>query len=207
MKNFNVSGYNIDEHQYDLKPLQYMKDVTRKLYKFGLKNDEIALVIDVSEQKLYVIKNYEVIKAYSVSTSKYGTGNIEGSNKTPLGMHKIVKKIGENKPIGTIIVGGKALDKKIPVYELLKKGEIPDSLSFMTTRALRLQGLEEKVNVGLGVDTYQRHIYIHGTPYENLIGKPSSNGCIRMKNKDIIELFKIVKEGTLVYIIEKPKDF
>ena len=41
-----------------------------------------------------------------------------------------------------------------------------------------------------------REIYIHGTSDEASIGKPSSHGCIRMKNDDIIELFDLLSAGT-----------
>jgi lipoprotein-anchoring transpeptidase ErfK/SrfK len=43
---------------------------------------------------------------------------------------------------------------------------------------------------------------IHGTQQEWLIGIPSSHGCIRMRNKDIVSLFNIITSGALV-LIEK----
>ncbi|GAW91649.1 L,D-transpeptidase family protein [Calderihabitans maritimus] len=50
---------------------------------------------------------------------------------------------------------------------------------------------------------------IHGTPHPWTIGTAASNGCIRMYNKDIEELFPLVKIGTPVTIItgkERPVD-
>lgn len=44
-------------------------------------------------------------------------------------------------------------------------------------------------------------IGIHGTNNPASIGKAVSNGCIRMYNKDVIELFNIVPVGTIVKII------
>jgi lipoprotein-anchoring transpeptidase ErfK/SrfK len=64
-----------------------------------------------------------------------------------------------------------------------------------------LEGLEKNVNKGGTIDSYSRSIYIHGTPEEGLIGQPASHGCIRMKNKDVIELFDKVKAGTYVIIL------
>lgn len=42
---------------------------------------------------------------------------------------------------------------------------------------------------------------IHGTNNPSSIGKAISNGCIRMYNKDVIELFKLVSVGTTVKIV------
>lgn len=45
------------------------------------------------------------------------------------------------------------------------------------------------------------HYGIHGTNKPSSIGKAVSNGCIRMYNKDVIELFNIVPIGTVVKIV------
>jgi L,D-transpeptidase ErfK/SrfK len=45
------------------------------------------------------------------------------------------------------------------------------------------------------------HIGIHGTNNPASIGKAVSNGCIRMHNKDIEELFGLVRIGAPVKII------
>ena len=42
------------------------------------------------------------------------------------------------------------------------------------------------------------YIYIHGTPEERNIGLPVSYGCIRMRSRDVIELFDIVGTGAQV---------
>ena len=70
----------------------------------------------------------------------------------------------------------------------------------MTSRILWLDGLEEGKNKGPGVDSRSRYIYIHGTAEEGLIGKPASDGCIRMYNSEVIELFGLVEEKTQVWI-------
>lgn len=44
------------------------------------------------------------------------------------------------------------------------------------------------------------NLRIHGTNKPKSIGKAVSHGCFRMKNKDIIELFSMVKLGTPVYV-------
>ena len=68
------------------------------------------------------------------------------------------------------------------------------------SRILWLDGLENGINKGEGVDSYSRYIYIHGTPEEWLLGEKASKGCIRMSNKDVIELFNLVQEGIPVTI-------
>lgn len=46
-----------------------------------------------------------------------------------------------------------------------------------------------------------RGIGIHGTNMPGSIGGPVSHGCIRMYNKDVIELSNLVPVGTVVKIV------
>lgn len=71
----------------------------------------------------------------------------------------------------------------------------------VTSRILWLTGTEEGINKGGNVDTYNRYIYIHGTPEEGLIGQPASHGCIRMKNDDVISLYSSIGLNTPVLIL------
>jgi hypothetical protein len=64
------------------------------------------------------------------------------------------------------------------------------------TRILWLRGLE-----GQNAHAFHRCIYIHGTPEEKTIGRPASYGCIRMKSKDVAELYNQVPLGAVVQII------
>lgn len=144
------------------------------------------------QQKLYLFSRGQVIKTYPISTSKYGVGNKVGSNKTPLGLHCIVSKIGRNVCSGTIFKRRRNTRKIARINK--------DGGDLITTRILRLAGLKKGINKGRGIDSFQRCIYIHGTPEEKLIGRPASHGCIRMKNRDIVKLFDLVKRGILVRI-------
>jgi lipoprotein-anchoring transpeptidase ErfK/SrfK len=47
----------------------------------------------------------------------------------------------------------------------------------------------------------RRYIYIHGSPDSVEMGKPGSIGCIRMTNRDVVELFERVPAGTAVQIL------
>ncbi len=53
-------------------------------------------------------------------------------------------------------------------------------------------------------NTFDRYIYIHGTNQETLLGTPASHGCVRMSNPDVVEVYNLVPEGTLVEIGDVP---
>ena len=154
------------------------------------------IIVDISEQRLYLYSNNDLIQSFPVSTSKYGEGQTENSFKTPLGLHEIKEKIGHKAPINTIFTARVNTNKRADVQ--IKQNDTEDD--FVTSRILWLEGLEDGINRGLGVDSYNRYIYIHGTHEEGLIGQKASHGCIRMFNNDVIELFDIVSEGTKVQI-------
>lgn len=157
----------------------------------------VRLKISVADQKLYLLKNDRVVKNYPVSTSKYGTGNREGSFKTPLGRHRVARKIGAGAPLGTIFKERRNTGETI--RPSLSKAPVPGD--YVTTRILWLEGLEPGKNRGGEVDSFKRYIYIHGTPDEGLIGTPASHGCIRLKNEDAADLFERVPFGTRVDIV------
>jgi len=137
-------------------------------------------------------------RVFDISTSSKGSGNKIASFQTPLGMHSVHEKIGSGAAIGTLFVNKKNT-YKIVTIDTLENHTKNDEI---TTRLISLIGTEININKGGDVDTYKRGIYIHGTSNEKSIGKPSSHGCIRMKNIDIIELFKKVHENTLVFLFD-----
>jgi len=167
--------------------------------KFNLQPNEPAVIIDPSKQKLYLIKNKEILKSYSVSTAKAGMGSESGSSKTPIGAHRIKEKFGNGAKIGTIFKTRSNSGRLAKIYT--DKTDILEDE--VTTRIMWLDGQENKVNKNGNIDSHKRYIYIHGTPEEGLIGEPASHGCIRMKNADVIELFDAVPSGTLVEIQNK----
>lgn len=126
-------------------------------------------------------------KIYPISTSKYGIGFEENSHKTPNGKFKICEKIGENEEIYTIFKA------RNPIRIWDKK---PTTGDLILSRILWLEGMEEQ-----NKNTKNRYIYIHGTSDEQNLGTPTSIGCIRMKNTDIIELFDLVKKNDVVQIL------
>ena len=158
---------------------------------------ESLIVVNISTQQLFLLKKGKIEEFYSVSTSVYGTGSKVNSFKTPLGKHKISEKIGEGLPEGAILKGRRWTGA---IANIIKE-PIDTEFDVVTSRILWLAGLEEGKNQGPGVDSKSRYIYIHGTAEEGLIGKPASDGCVRMYNVDVITLFNKVETNTQVLII------
>ena len=154
------------------------------------------IIIDISEQRLYLFEEGILKQSFPVSTSKFGEGSIENSYKTPLGFHEIKEKIGTNVPINTIFVARENTNRVVKIIN----ENIDSDNDFVTSRILWLDGLEEGINRGYGVDSYNRYIYIHGTHEEGLVGQKASHGCIRMFNQDVIYLYDKVEKGTKVLI-------
>ena len=42
---------------------------------------------------------YLPARQFRISTSRFGIGQVEGSNRTPLGLHRVAKKIGGGWPV------------------------------------------------------------------------------------------------------------
>ena len=160
------------------------------------KSLENLIYVDISSQTLSYIVKGTVSKKYNISSSYYGTGSEVNSLKTPLGKHEIYKKIGNELPINAILKGRVWNGAIADIIE----GPIDTDYDHVTSRILWLDGLEEGKNKGNGVDSRNRYIYIHGTAEEGLIGRPASDGCIRMYNNEVIELFELVSEKTQVWI-------
>lgn len=154
------------------------------------------ILIDVSEQELYLYVKRQLKRIYPISTAIKGEGNKLDSEQTPLGVHVIKKKIGKNAPLGTIFVDGESTHKVAEINR--QRMDSPEE--FVTSRVIILDGLEPGKNRGKAVDTRSRSIYIQGTNEEGLIGRKASHGSIRMHNKDIIKVFDTLAVGSLVYI-------
>jgi UDP-N-acetylmuramate--alanine ligase len=157
---------------------------------------ELFLVVSVESQALFVCAKDGIVERYKASTSRYGSGSRENSLKTPLGLHRIREKYGAGAPAGRVFRDREDTGED---WDHSQNGD-----NLILTRILRLEGLEQGINKGAGVDSYERYIYIHGTGREDRIGTPLSHGCVCMRNHDIIRLFDTVKEGTLVYIAPSP---
>ncbi len=155
------------------------------------------LFVSIENQKMYHIKEGAIVKKYIISSSEYGTGSEAGSNKTPLGLHKVKEKYGDETPINGRMIGRVFYGQIATLYNDKTKSKTDD----VTSRIFWLEGLEKGKNKGEGIDSYKRYIYIHGTSEEGRLGRPASHGCIRMKNNEVIDLYKTIAIGTLVLIL------
>jgi hypothetical protein len=125
-------------------------------------------------------------------------GNIFNSQKTPLGLHIVKNKMGDEVPINGILRYGFYSNE---IAQIINEPKTSGK-DLVTSRILWLEGLEKGKNKGGLMDSYNRGIYIHGTNEEGLIRTPASHGCVRMNNKDVIELFNIVPKGIYVLILD-----
>ena len=135
---------------------------------------------------------------YAVSSAANGAGEQNGSYRTPRGLHIVRAKIGGNMPENTVFVGRRP-SGEMYTPQLAKESPRRD---WILTRILWLRGCESGKNRGGEVDTMRRYIYIHGAPDSARMGAPGSIGCIRMRNRDIVELFERVPVGAPVNIVE-----
>ena len=154
--------------------------------------------ISISKQQLILFGEEDLIKQYSISTAKNGSGERKNSECTPRGEHIIAEKIGQGAKENSVFVG------RIETNELYnsKLRDFHPRRDWILTRILWLSGTEEGKNKGGDVDSHDRYIYIHGSPEDIEMGRPGSRGCIRMRNSDVIELFNLVNVGTRVTISE-----
>ena len=155
------------------------------------------IYVAAKSQKMYHIVSGTVEEEYIISTAKNGIGEFNGSKKTPSGLHRIREKVGDGVPIAGIIKDKKYTGKIAQIIESPISVETDD----LTTRAMHLEGIEFNLNKGGDNDSYARAIFIHGTPEEGLLGTPASKGCIRMKNKDIVDLYDKTFVGMYIIIL------
>ena len=163
--------------------------------------DQRAVWVDVDTQMFHVIEQGVVQSSMPCATASAGTGSVSGSLQTPLGWHTVSEKFGEDAPWGQVF------RSRQPTKEIWKPGDnVVEDL--VLTRVLWLDGLESGKNKGKRsdgtlVDSKNRCIYIHGTNGEAVIGTPSSHGCIRLLNDDVINVFGELPVGTPVLITKK----
>ena len=159
--------------------------------------NKLQLVISVQNQQLDVVDEQQnIIFQTQVATAKNGVGQLQGSECTPLGSHRIRAKIGTACEVNTVFVGRRPTGE---IYSAELDAQYPNR-DWILTRILWLCGNELGLNRGGEVDTMRRYVYIHGAPDSHPMGVPSSHGCIKMRNTDILSLYDLVDIGTAVTI-------
>jgi len=146
---------------------------------------EILLRASIARQAMDMWRGGRLVETYPVSTSRFGVGFEEGSFKTPTGRFRVCACFGGGQPTGMVFRG------RLPTGEISPGGDE----DLVLTRILWLDGLDPE-----NANTRQRYIYIHGTNHEDLIGRPASHGCIRMRGSDLVRLYDFAGVGTRVEI-------
>ena len=146
------------------------------------------LEVSIDEQTLKVIEGEQCLRQFDVSTAIKGMGFTMNSYRTPTGRFRVAEKIGEGEAGGTIF------KQRVPAGMWQPGAAVEGDL--VLSRILRLEGLEPE-----NANTFERFIYIHGTNHEDQLGRPASQGCIRLRNEEVIELFDMVSEGTELEIL------
>jgi hypothetical protein len=173
--------------------------VNKTCQRLGIKPADRMLFVRIATQTLQFYRRGELVRALVVSTSLKPPSNIADSLGTPRGLHAIAERIGGEQPSGMVFKG------RVPTGRHFS--EHADDGNLITSRILRLRGLEPGVNAGhdaegRAVDTYDRYVYIHGTSREDRLGQPQSAGCVVLGNADIIALYDEVRVGDHVLIVD-----
>lgn len=154
--------------------------------------------IDLRAQRLRAWDAGGLHAEYPVSTGANGNSEINGSGGTPRGRHIVRAKIGTGLPSGAVLRARRWTGE---IWSPALHAQCPGR-DWILTRILWLSGTERGRNRMGCVDTFRRYIYLHGTPLEESLGVPGSKGCVRMRNRDIIELYDWVSIGTEVELHE-----
>jgi len=168
-----------------------------KCFSLSTTPTPVCLIVNLSKQRLQLYRDGALCRTFPVSTSRNNPSCVQNSEGTPTGLHEVADLIGDGEPRGMVFRGRVPTGKRY-----WEESETEQEKNLITTRILRLRGLEEGQNAGPGVDSFERYIYFHGTNHENRIGTRASGGCVLLSNRDIEELFESVDLGSLVLIQE-----
>ena len=155
------------------------------------------LIVSITSQEMALLVDGKISRLFKISTSKNPPSCIAESFGTPTGLHQLADFIGADQPLGMVFKGRLPTGRHHTDYSRDKQVE-----NLITSRVIRLRGLELNKNTGLNCDTYDRYVYIHGTNHEARIGSPFSGGCLEMLNSEVVELFDLVEPGDLLMISE-----
>jgi lipoprotein-anchoring transpeptidase ErfK/SrfK len=159
----------------------------------------VRLHIRLAEQRMSLYgADGACIRRYPVSTAVNGPGELRDSGCTPRGLHRIRARIGAGAPSAAVFRGRRPTGE---IWSPELAARFPGR-DWILSRILWLCGCEPGRNRLGDVDSMRRYIYIHGTPDDQPMGIARSHGCIRMRNRDVIELFDLVPPGTPVDIAE-----
>jgi hypothetical protein len=179
-------------------PFDYLKEsevVKQSCEALSITPTRRLLIVSIQRQELALLRDGEILRVFRISTSKNPPSCRAHSFGTPTGLHAAADKIGDGAPAGMVFKGRVATGQHYAAYPPQAQQR-----NLITSRIIRLRGLQPGINSGDGCDSFERYIYIHGTNHEDRIGEPFSGGCVEMLNTEMIELFDATVEGDLVWI-------
>lgn len=153
--------------------------------------------VAIDTQQLTLWRNSTRIWQCPVSTGKNGIGYEKGSGMTPLGRHYVRATIGVGLSPLAVLRGRRPTGE----HWSAELAQAFPERDWILGRILWLCGLTKGVNRGGMVDTFQRYIYLHGSPEDQVTGVPESHGCIRLKPLDMCFLSEHLLYGSRVDIV------
>jgi hypothetical protein len=151
--------------------------------------------VSIERQQLWLVIGDQPLLHAPCSTSRNPPSCLADSYGTPTGIHAIAAKIGDGAPSGAVFKGRVCTADH---FSQLPSDEQAGNL--ITTRILRLKGLEPDLNARPLHNAWERFIYLHGTNHSEKIGTPFSAGCILINDKILIQLFDLLDINDLVWI-------
>lgn len=159
---------------------------------------DALITVNIAEQRLRLESDGQILMDVAIATARNGPGEQNGSECTPRGRHTIRAMIGAGCAANTVFIGRRPSGE---IFSEALRAAHPQR-DWILSRILWLCGLESGINRGGNVDTMRRYVYIHGCPDSDAMGTPSSHGCVKMRNRDIMALFDMIEVGTEVLITE-----
>ena len=182
-KYFNSDYAAVVDNGYEIPaiPLDKMdKQFLRQQVNYSSREKPGTIIVDVQKRFLYLIEKDGKAMRYGVGVGKAGfewEGNAYVAWKQEWPKWTPPAEMIERKP-------------ELEKYSE-ENGSFPPGLDNpLGARALYL--------FQNGVDTYFR---IHGTTQPETIGHSASNGCIRMLNEHVVDLYDRVPIGTVVTVL------
>lgn len=168
----------------------------QSLRQQNLEATEVVVLYSHCEKKLIWCRKDNEFKSFRASGSPRPMNTADGSLATPPGLHRVAEKYGDDAADGAVFVGRRLQPERY--WERDDAGS--EQKALVTTRILRLAGLEPGHNHGPGVDSFDRYIYIHGTNHPQRFPEHGSCGCIVLLDSDLKWLYSHTPLNSMVWI-------
>jgi L,D-transpeptidase ErfK/SrfK len=138
----------------------------------------VELVLRLGERRLYVVPvQHDGDPRHAIASFRVAVGREEYA--TPTGRFKVKEKL---------------VDPSFQVFDWNDP-----SLVTKTVQPGAANPLGQRW-IGFATSEYGWQIGFHGTPNPELLGQAVSHGCVRMRNRDVVDLYGRVEVGTPVVV-------